>query len=307
MPHGQRYPFDPRQYRKYLSHHSDKRDLEARHLTPLFVRWLRGWDEQRDETDIHALDVGCATGSLALKALRECETKVRRRDGAAPRQLHLTLLDPNGPDLAEAASLFTSESFESCGVEVRDVCAKLEHLPRAGMSGCFDVILCSHVLYYVANWRSAIDLLMGLLSPHGTLVVILASSAGTIFTLREKCLQQEDASDRYAEPYYGEDLSRVLEDASISHRVTRCRSEIGFSADSADAEVADVLSFLYHCAPGTCLNALQNEASGLWLETSRNGMRLASYEDVVFEIRRSSETWDAVPISRDGAVAGCGG
>lgn len=280
------HPFEATEYQRYIEHHRDKRAYEASVLWLLLLQWLD--KQRRGSRELSVLDVGCGDGSLAQEILREC---LRRAwNGHRPTRLHLTLVDPDTLSLRQARMTFGTGPVLFCGLDVQAMCKRLEDLPCRGATGPFDVILCSHVLYYVAEWKTAVDSLLKLLSPNGRLFIILASSAGSIFSLHAHCLQRSGLPEENFYPYYGEDLERILAQSKLAFQTRRCKSKLSFPPSGDGTEIAAVLSFLYHCPVEACLSVLRNETDALWTEHIDNGTRLATYDDLIFEIPARATT-----------------
>jgi len=101
------------------------------------------------------LDVGAGAGDLAIPLSRRFETT--------------TVVEPNQLQAARLLAAFPHFRVHDCTFQE----ATLEE-------GAFDLILCSHVLYYLpeTEWMAAVQKMHDCLRPGGIAVIILQSPAG---------------------------------------------------------------------------------------------------------------------------------
>jgi len=278
------YPFRTADYSLYLSHHRGKREAEARALAPAVLGLLR---QTRSRT-FRVLDIGCGDGSLAIQTAREVKKLAGSRVASRTRPIALTLVEPDQESLRQALHSLESDSELSGGLSIATHNLKIEDLATMGKRGRrFDVILCSHVLYYVKDWVATIEHLVSLLRPGGRIFVVLASASGSMFALHSASLEIQGNGPNQVIPYYAEHLTAILEKTGVIYRSERLLSEITFTSEDCDREIVSVMAFLYHCSPETCTHVLKMNDETLWTEQHSDGRLTASYVEVIFQIAQN--------------------
>lgn len=264
-----RAPFSVDDYGHYMDRHIAKRTLEAIKLAP---RLFGAGDGPRV-----LADVGCGDGELLDLLLQEA---VRIAPDRLDHLEQVNLVEPDARSLATAEQRIRAR-VDTDKVKVVPLRMKFEDL-FFGFSA--DVIVMSHVLYYVADWASALRRVASFLTPDGRAVIILASSNGTIFRLRDQALRLDGVPAAHARPYFGEDLLPLLPHDNMWEVMQPIDSRVLFPWGENEASVARVLSFLYHCSRASCRAIYRSSGDTLWYSKNADapdGIRSATYSDIV--------------------------
>jgi len=174
--HGQSggSPYDPEAFEVFASH-TTKYDTLSGVLIDHIAR------EATSNRQLRILDVGCGPGQLTFPLL-----------ASLPRRLSVELVDYTGVDsrgrvLSDLqTALMALEAGRSCKYSLTFIHSTAEDAIAVGqVSDQFDLILCSHMLYYVPRWQWLIRKLQSLLAPNCELCVILTASFETLGMIRE--------------------------------------------------------------------------------------------------------------------------
>ena len=193
-------------------------------------------------TPFRILDVGCGPGHLTVPLLRQIGERLAGRDDSDAARIEYVGVDCSAdaieklnPRLEEwrctKPDRFSYAAFVS---RIEDA------VGSSDITGEFDLILCSHVLYYVPDWQGLTMRLADMLGPAGWLCVILTSSDETLGIVREaaekagiQMPEAEPVAVSYREWLEGEGIN-IVENGH--------RSNLTVALDAADETEKAVLA-----------------------------------------------------------------
>lgn len=153
---------------------------------------------------IRIASLGCGSGMLDLPILVHCEDLIESFVGVDPNrpeiETFVRMLELHGPLLSDRVLLLaqTAEKFFDSGQK------NLQ----------FDLVLCAHALYYVADRRSFITNLLEITSPGGQLLIAHAPF-GEMNALAQAFWHRQGVA-----PFYNSDLRTILDGLSILYTET---------------------------------------------------------------------------------------
>jgi len=223
--------FHLEQYQEYLAH----ADKHVR-IVETALDWFGQILERPNVDCLRVLDAGCGPGQLTSRLIRELRHMADKRPGRRV-VVDWTCLDSSARALALCRA--ACSGLHSGQTQIGFVKTALEDYlfrPRSDR-GRFDVVLCSHVLYHIADWPSCINGLISTLLPQGQLWIVLASRNAEVYRLFDMVSPHVTGRPDYA-VRFSEELEAVLRGCGLSFGREYLVSRVAFDRD----EVASFLS-----------------------------------------------------------------
>jgi len=125
-----------------------------------------------DKIPVRILDVGCGPGQLTIPFLEHLSTSLTSSIDYTGIDCDESAITANENELGKINKPVNKTEYIHGRIEEKDV---IDRFRRK-----FDIIICSHVLYYIEEWRRLIFTLRRLLNKDGELCVILVTENETL-------------------------------------------------------------------------------------------------------------------------------
>jgi SAM-dependent methyltransferase len=237
--------FNLDQYEEYIAH----TNKHARIVETMLI-WLKELIVGFKGKTIRVLDVGCGPGQLTSRLTWHFDAMSGQGPTHTPA-IDWTCLDASSEALSRckkacSASRLTHTKMRFLATSLYDYLLKNQEMTR------FDIIICSHVLYYTGHWATCLDDLRSLLARDGQLWIAHASRNAEIHRVFDNISLYVSDEPEYV-VCFAEDLEETLVERKALYDKEMPTSEITFDSKEAEAflssentsSIANVLGFLW--------------------------------------------------------------
>lgn len=167
---------------------------------------------------ISLLDIGCGPCTVERYTLPRIMAQYPKL------KIKVTLIDSSSKLAQDVSSL----SLEVPGPEYLFIQSPLEYIRSNHIiqeEHRYDWIICSHLLYYLDDWKSEIKRVFSWLTDTGVLFIVIRSKESPILKL-QKFFSKVSDSYSTSDLVYGEDVVRYLNDIGIKFRFHTVSSSV---------------------------------------------------------------------------------
>ncbi len=207
------------------------------------------------------LDFGCGEGKFLAAVID--------RLGIDPKQLHVTLVEPDPTYLDKASQ---------CLQEV--VGSVTAHASIATVASQADIIVANHCLYYVSDLENTLHDCVRRLAPRGRMLATMAKSNNSIIILWRKLFGSLGIDVPF---YVHENMTDELSRAEIEYSTCEINSALSFSRTTAAEKLILKFCLGEHMDKFDGLKSL----SGIFDEYTRDGVVKMPLSDTLFALVRT--------------------
>ncbi len=278
--------FDIEGWRTHIRY-SDKRER--------FLAWFRStlgagrppW--LKTEGSLRILDLGTGDGHVISGMVAAIRSALERYQ-MPPRDICVDLVEPHpawSAHLRDRIATRRAGGASDVVWSVREERAE-SYLQSAGEP--YDLIVASHLLYYIADWAAFLESAHQRLAENGRIVVVLADRrGGTYRPYQQLAARLSDAGTPHLALRFGGDFQTMLEREEWRHVAAPVFASFRFPAAAVaewraqgDGDLAGTLGFLYGCS-GADVAGFGRDLVDRMLP-AKTGETVVAHQDLVISI-----------------------
>ena len=186
------------------------------------------------------IDLGSGDGKLNQRMLDILDKKMRNKSGTT-QTCKAIFIEPDINSARKLSQVRTAEA-SACEIEIKQMTATelMDSLSKSPQKQIFDLITVFHVLYYADDWLTFIRKLR-CFAKGRYICIALKSGETPLYQKMREAYQQ--LNKQMPSPFFGEELSKILEAETILFSLEKRESEVILSDKLSD--LVHLLSFIW--------------------------------------------------------------